>query len=182
MRKDRMENAGQIRWITGYEPQRALMIESLETIEQLPGDFEVRLHSQPHEHQLIHLLWASNSERCGSDASHGKIRLSSCTLWGAGALRRRLSGAGLSLPNGQTVLETPSKAPVVGDGTNHPGKAAAALDEIELFGLAGLVGRERAGNARRIPCWVQTRNGRGGTDPSRPTFEVLGPHGLSLSW
>src|SRR4029453_18765752 len=32
-RKDGMENARQIRWITGYDPQRALVIESLETIE-----------------------------------------------------------------------------------------------------------------------------------------------------
>src|SRR5262249_16125095 len=142
-----MENAGQIRRITGYEPQGALVIESLETIEELPGNFQVRLHSQPHENQLIHLLWPANSERCRSDASHGKIRLGICTPWGAGALRSRLSGAGLSLPNRQTIVESPSKIPVVSDGTNDLCEAVSALDEVELFGLDGLVRRERTGNA-----------------------------------
>ncbi len=58
----------EIRWIARYEPQRALVIESLETIEQLPGDFQVRFHSQPHEYQLIHFFWRANGERCRSDA------------------------------------------------------------------------------------------------------------------
>src|SRR5512140_2204508 len=88
-----MENAGQIWWITGYEPQRALVIESLETIEQLPGDFQVRLHPQTHEYQLIHFFWRANRERCRSDAGDRKIRLDDFTL----------RGAGLSLPDGQTV-------------------------------------------------------------------------------
>src|SRR6266480_238825 len=137
-----MENAGEIRWITGYEPQRALMIESLETIEQLPGDFHVRLHSQSHEYQLIHFFWCANGKRCRPDASQGKVRLGGCAL----------GGAGLSLPNGQTTdrLWAPSEILVVSDGTNHLGKAATALDEVELFGLAGLVRRERAGDARCI--------------------------------
>src|SRR5205809_6983448 len=144
-----MENAGQIRWITGYEPQRALVIESLETIEQLPGDFQVRLHSQPHEYQLIHFFWRTNGKRCRSDAGHGKIPLFGCSPWHARALRRRLGGTGLSLPNGQTVVvRAPSEILVVGDGTNHLGKAATGLDEVELFGFAVLVRRERSGDAR----------------------------------
>ena len=137
-----MKNARQIRWITGYEPQRALVIESLETIEQLPGDFQVGLHSQPHEYQLIHFFWRANGERCRPDAGQGKIRLDGCTL----------GGAGLSLPNGQTTdrLWAPSEILVVSDGTNHLGKAATGLDEVELFSLAVLVGRERPGDARCI--------------------------------
>src|SRR5262249_29512037 len=132
-----MENAGQIRWITGYEPQGALVIESLETIEELPRNFQVRLHSQPHENQLIHLLWPANSERCRSDASHSKIRFSICSPWGAGALRSRLSGAGLSLPNRQTMerLRTSFEILIFGDRPNHLGKAATALDQVKLFSL-----------------------------------------------
>src|SRR5215831_185324 len=125
-----MEDAGQIRWIPGNKSQRALAIESLKTIEQLPSDFQVRLHSQAHEYQLIHFLWRAYGERCRSDAGYGKIRLDSCTPWRAGALRRRLGGAGMSLPNGQTVDRAPSEIPVVGDSTNHPGKTATALDEV----------------------------------------------------
>src|SRR6266403_1828020 len=135
-----MENAGEIRGIARYEPQRALVIESLETIEQLPGDFQVRLHSQPHEYQLIHFFWRANSERCRPDAGDRKIRLDGCTV----------GGAGLSFPNGQTVVRAPSEILVVGDGTNHPGKAATGLDEVEFFSLAVLVRRERAGDARCI--------------------------------
>ncbi len=74
-RKDRMENAGEIRRIARYESQRALVIESLETIEQLPGDFQVRLHSQPHQYQFIHFFWRANGECCRSDAGERKIRL-----------------------------------------------------------------------------------------------------------
>src|SRR4029077_7552016 len=135
-----MENARQVGWITGYEPQRALVIESLETIEQLPGDFQVRLHSQPHEYQLIHFFWRANGERCRSDPGERKIRLDDCTL----------GGAGLSFPNGQTIDRAPSEILVVGDGANQLGKAATALDEIELFSHAGLVRRERASDARCI--------------------------------
>src|ERR1700751_302479 len=100
-----MENAGQIRWISGYEPQRALVIESLKTIEQLPGDFQVRLHSQAHEYQLLHLLWRANSERCRAYTGDGKIRLG----------RYIAGGARLPLPNGQTVdgLRTSSEISVV---------------------------------------------------------------------
>src|SRR6266566_7344719 len=155
-----MENAGQIRWITGYEPQRALVIESLETIEQLPGDFQVRLHSQPHEYQLIHFFWHANGERCRPDAGQGKIRLDGCTL----------GRAGLALPNGQTVDRALSEILIVSDGTNHLGKAATGLDEVELFSLAVLIRRERAGDARCIARWVQPRNRSGGADQSRPQF------------
>src|SRR5882757_7703322 len=137
-----MENAGQIRWITGYEPQRALGIESLETIEQLPGDFQVRLHSQPDEYQLIYFFWRANGERCRPDAGDRKIRLEGGTL----------GRAGLSLPNGQTVevVRAPLKILVLGDCTNNLRKTATGLDEVELFGLAGFVRRERAGDARCI--------------------------------
>src|SRR4029077_12020691 len=170
-----MENARQVGWITGYEPQRALVIESLETIEQLPGDFQVRLHSQPHEYQLIHFCWRANGGRCRSDASERKIRVGGCRPWHAGALRRRLGGAGLSFPNGQTVDRAPSEILIVGDGTNHLGKASTGLDEVELFGFAVLVRRERAGDARCIARWVQSRSGSGGADQSRPQF------GLSIA-
>src|SRR5213078_4310901 len=154
-RKDRMENPGQIRWITGYEPQRALVIESLETIEQLPGDFQIRLHSQTHEYQLIHFCWRANGERCRSDAGEREIRLGDCTPWRAGALRRRLGGAGLSFPDGQTVGRAPFEILVLGDCTDHLRKTATGLDEVELFSLAGFVRRERAGDARCIARWVQ---------------------------
>src|SRR5262249_49013848 len=122
--------------ISGYEAQCALAIESLKTIEQLSANFQVGIYSQPHQHQFIHFSWRANGKRCWPDASHGKIGLSRYAPCGAGALRRRLSGAGLSLPNRQTVLETPSKIPVVGDGTNDLGKPAAGLDEVELSSLA----------------------------------------------
>src|SRR6478752_9918753 len=100
-----MENAGEIRGIARYEPQRALVIESLKTIEQLPGDFQVRLHSQSHEYQLLHLFWRANGKRCRSDAGQGKIRFSGCPI----------GGTGLPLPNRQTVdrLRAPSEILVV---------------------------------------------------------------------
>src|SRR5258708_6113973 len=137
-----MKNARQIRWITGYEPQRALVIESLKTIEQLPGDFQVRLHSKPDEYQLIHFFWRANSERCRPDAGDRKIRPDDCTP----------GRAGLSFPNGQTVdvVRAPPEILVLGDCTNHLRKTATGLDEGELFGLAGFVRRERAGDARCI--------------------------------
>ena len=118
------------------------MIESLETIEQLPGNFQVRLHSQTHEHQFIHFFWRANRERCRPDAGDRKIRLDGCSL----------GGAGLSFPNGQTVdvVRAPPEILVLGDCTNHLRKTATGLDEVELFSLAVLVRRERAGYARCI--------------------------------
>src|SRR5262249_27543099 len=125
--------------------------KSLKTIEQLPGDFQVGLHSQAHEYQLIDLFWCANSKRRRADTRHGKIWLGGGgTTWRAGVLRRRLGGAGLSLPNGQTVDRAPSEIPVVGDTTNHFGKAATALDEVELLRLAAFIRRERAGDTRCI--------------------------------
>src|SRR4029077_5354682 len=160
-----MENAGEIRGIARYEPQRALVIESLETIEQLPGDFQVRLHSQSHEDQLIHLFWRANGKGCRSDAGHGKIWLGGCTL----------GGTGPALPNGQTVDVdwAPSEILVVGDGTNHLGKAATGLDEVELFGFSSLIRGERAGDARLIARWIQPGNGSGGADQCRPKCGLL---------
>src|SRR5215469_6871324 len=98
-----MEDAGQIRRIAGYKPQRTFVVESLKAIEQLAGDFEVRFHSQPHVYQLNHFFWRANGERRRSDTRNCKIRLDDCIAWRAGALRRRLGRAGLSLPNGQTI-------------------------------------------------------------------------------
>ena len=160
-----MENAGEILWIARYEPQRALVIESLETMDQSPPYFQVRFHSYPHEYQLIHLFWRANGERCWSDTGDRKIRLDGCTV----------SGTPLSLPNGQTdeVDRAPSEILVVGDGTNHLGKASTGLDEVELFGLAALVRRERSGDARCIARWIQSRNGSGGADQCRPKFGLL---------
>src|SRR6478609_742736 len=157
-----MENAGEVRRVARYKPQRALVIESLETIEQLPRNFQVRLHSQSHEYQLIHLFWRANGKGCRSDARHGKIRFDGCTV----------GGAGLSLPNGQTVDvdRAPPEILVVSDGTNHLRKAATGLDEVELFSLAVLVRRESAGDARSIARWIQSRNGSSGADQSRPQF------------
>src|SRR6267142_2985075 len=98
-----MENAGEIRWITRYEPQRALVIESLETIEQLPGNFQVRFHSKTDPHEFIDFFRRANSECCRSDAGERKIGLASCSPWLAGALRRRLGSAGLSFPYWQAA-------------------------------------------------------------------------------
>src|SRR5260370_31754251 len=144
-----MENAGQIRWITRYKPQRALVIESLKTIEQLPGDFQVRLHPQPHEYQLTHIFWRANGERCRPDAGDCKIRLDGCTL----------GGTWLSFPDGQTLDRAPFEILVLGDCTDHLRKTAAGLGEVELFCHGRLVRRERAGGARSIPPWGLTRNG-----------------------
>src|SRR5262245_46799900 len=130
------------------------MIESLETIEQLPCNFQVRFHSQPHEYQFIHFFWRADSKRCRSHTGQGEIRLGGCTPWRAGVLRRWSGGAGLSLPNGQTVDRASSEISVVGDGTNHLGKSATALDQVKLFSLARLVCGERARNTRRIARWV----------------------------
>ena len=82
----------------------------------------------------------------------------------------------MSFPQRQTVDRGQLvKILVVGDRTNHLGKAATGLDEVELFGFAVLVGRERAGDARCIARWVQSRNGSGGADQSQPQF------GLSIA-
>src|SRR6478735_10801338 len=153
-----MENSGEILRIARDQSQRALVIESLETIEQLTGDFQVRFHSYPYEYQLIYLFGRANGERSWSDAGDRKIRRDGCTV----------SGAGLSLPNGQTVDRTSFEILIFGDGSNHFRKAATALDEVELSGVAVLVCCKRAGDARCIARWIQSGNGSGGADQSRP--------------
>src|SRR5262245_63461940 len=65
-------------------------------------------------------------------------------------------------------LRTSLEILIFGDRPNHLGKSAAALDQVKLFSLAGLICRERAGDARRVPRWVQSRNGSCGADQSRP--------------
>src|SRR4030095_1848401 len=95
----------------------------------------------------------ANGERRRSHAGDGKIRVGGCS-WRPRALRRRGGRAGLSLPNRQTVDRSSSEISVIGNGTNHPGKAASALNEIKLFSLTGLARHERAGDACGIARWV----------------------------
>src|SRR5262249_46925659 len=125
-----MENARQIRWITGNQSQRALAIESLEAIEQLPGDFQIRLHSQTHEYQFIDFCWCANGERCRSDAGDRKFRVHRRSLWRAGALRSRLSRARLSFPYWQTIDRALFEILIIRHCTNHLGETATGLDKV----------------------------------------------------
>src|SRR6266403_123536 len=86
----------------------------------------------------MHFFWRANGERCRSDAGERKIRLDGCTL----------GGAGLSFPNGQTVdRRWPSEILVVGDGTNHLGKAATGSTREQ----------KRRGRSIRATVWASHR-------------------------
>ena len=79
MRKDGMKNARKVGGITRNESQRALLIESLETIEQLPRNFQVWFHAQTHQDEFIHFFRRANGERCWTNTSDRKIRFSLST-------------------------------------------------------------------------------------------------------
>src|SRR5437867_2374195 len=158
-----MENAGEVRGIPGNESQRALAIESLETVEQLSGYFQVWFHSQTHQHEFIHFFWRANGEGCRSDASERKI----------GLARRKLSGGALSFPHWQPANCTLLKSLIDCDCANDLCKSATALDEVELASLTRFVRSERARDARRVAGWMQARDGGGWADQSRPKFWLL---------
>src|SRR5262245_35739487 len=160
-----MENPGEICGIARNEPQRALLIESLETIEQLPGNFQVRLHSETHEYEFIHFFRGANGKRCRSDAGERKIRFSRRSAW---RVRTRLS-----LPHRQTVDRAFLEILIVRDCANHLCKFATRLDEVELASLTRFVRGERAGDARRVARWMQARDGGSWADQSRPKLGLL---------
>ena len=56
------------------QPERAFAIERLKLIEQLAGDFQVRLDPQPHPHQLAHFTRRADSERRWPNPRHRQIR------------------------------------------------------------------------------------------------------------
>src|SRR5712671_4159996 len=98
-----MKDARKIGGIAGNESQRALVIERLETIEQLTGDFQVRFHSKTDQHEFIDFFRCANGECCRSYAGNRKIGLTDRSPWRAGALGARLRGGGLSFPYWQAA-------------------------------------------------------------------------------
>src|SRR6266404_5918077 len=139
-----MKDARKIGGIAGNESQRALVIERLETIEQLTGDFQVRFHSKTDQHEFIDCFRRANGECCRSDASNRKIGLADRRLCRARALRARLCGAGLSFPYWQAANRALLEILIVRDCANDLGKCATRLDEVELASLARFVRSERA--------------------------------------
>src|SRR5215469_2100736 len=139
-----MESAGEIRRITRNESQGALTIESLETVEQLSSYFQVRFHSQTHQHEFVHLFWGANGEGFRPDAGERKN----------GLARRRICRSVLSFPHWQPANRTLLESLISCDCTDDLGKATAALDEIEFSSLSHLVCSQRAGDPRRIARWI----------------------------
>src|SRR5205085_7567145 len=127
-----MKDARKIGGIAGNESQRALVIERLETVEQLTGDFQVRFHSKTDQHEFIDFSRRANGERCRSDASNRKIGLADRNLCCAGALRGWLRGAGLSFPYWQAANRALLEILIVRYCAYDLGKSPTALDEVEL--------------------------------------------------
>src|SRR5215472_15343832 len=168
-----MKDARKIGGIAGNESQRALVIERLETVEQLTGDFQVGFHSETDQYEFIDFRRRANGECCRPDASNRKIGLAERNLCRAGALRVRLRGAGLSFPYRQAANRAPLKILIPRDCANDVGKSATGLDEVELASLARFLRSERARDARRVPRGVQPWDGGGRTDQSKPEFWLL---------
>src|SRR5438094_5009682 len=121
-----MENARKIRGVARNESQRALLVESLETVEQLPGNFQVWFHSKTDQNEFIHFFRRANGECCRSDAGDRKVRLYVCTP----------GGAEPSFPNGQTIDRSLLEILIVCDCANHLCKRPTGLDQVELSRLA----------------------------------------------
>src|SRR5215472_799564 len=143
-----MKDARKIGGIAGNESQRALVIERLETVEQLTGDFQVGFHSETDQHEFIDCRWRANGKCCRSDASNRKIGLADRNLCCVGSLRGRLRRTGLSFPYWQAANRVPLKILIPRDCANDVGKSATGLDQVELASLARFVRSERARDAR----------------------------------
>src|SRR5256885_1670144 len=127
-----MKDARKIGGIAGNESQRALVIERLETVEQLAGDFQVRFHSKTDQHEFIDFFRRANGECCRSDASNRKIGLADRNLCRAGAL----PGAGLSFPYWQAANRAFLEILISRDCANDLGKSVTGLNEVELARFA----------------------------------------------
>src|SRR5205807_2803655 len=133
-----MKNAREIGWIARNEPQRTLAIERLETVEELTSDFQVRLHPEPYENQLVHFIWRSNGQRRWSHPGDSK------------SLR--------SLPNWQTADGSLLESLVAGDHPNRAGDIAAGLNQDELSCVSRLIRGYSTSDARGVVRQLQSRS------------------------
>src|SRR5215813_15204918 len=102
-----MENTRKIRGIARDESQRTLTIESLEAVEQLAANFQVRFHSQTHQHKFIDLFRRADGECFRSNAGDRKIGFVRRSPYCAGGLRRPHCGGGLPFPDWQAANRAP---------------------------------------------------------------------------
>src|SRR5262245_25395942 len=158
-----MEKARKIGGIAGNKSQRAFAIESLETVEQLPRNFQVWFHSKTDQHEFIDFFRRANGECCRSDAGDRKIGPAHCSL----------CGGGLSFPHRQAANRALLEILIVRHCANDLSKSTTGLDEVELASLTRFGRGERAGDARRVARWMQARDGGGWADQSRPKFWLL---------
>src|SRR5881275_153736 len=69
-----MKHTRQVRWTPRDQAQRALAIQRFEPVEQLPGNFQVEVDSEPDPDQFIHFSRAPYGEGTWTDARQRKIR------------------------------------------------------------------------------------------------------------
>src|SRR5260370_13190485 len=116
-----MENTRKIGRIPRNKSQRAFPIECLETIKQLAGDFQVRLHPESHQNQFVHFIRRSNGEGGGTNPRDSKSR---CPF-----------------PNWQTANGTLLKNLIVTSHANDAGNIPASLDQDNFPSFSRLICR-----------------------------------------
>src|SRR5260370_34596961 len=133
-----MENTRKIGRIPRNKSQRALPIECLETIKQLAGDFQVRLHPEPDENQFVHFIRRSNGERGGTNPRDNESRY--------------------AFPDRQTADGALLESLIVTNHANDAGNIAARLDQDELASLSRLICGSGASDAHCVMRQIQSRS------------------------
>src|SRR5882762_9406616 len=106
-----MKHARQIRRITRDQTQRALLVQCLEAVEQLSGDFKIDIDAETDPNELINLARSADGERARTDLRQREIRF---------------------FPNRQTALVPSMKFLVSPSRANDRRDVASIFDQDEF--------------------------------------------------
>src|SRR5207302_4559606 len=74
-RENWMKQMRQVGRIARDQSERALLVQGLEPVEQLPGDFKIDIDAETDAHQLIDFGGSAGRKRGGADLGEREIRL-----------------------------------------------------------------------------------------------------------
>src|SRR5205823_3843515 len=72
-RKDWMEHPRQVRRAARNQTQRALLVERLKPVEQLAGNFQIEIDSEPNADQFVDFTRSADGESARADARECEV-------------------------------------------------------------------------------------------------------------
>src|SRR5438874_7879076 len=142
-----MKHARQVRRTPRDQAQRALAIQRFEPVEQLPGNFQVEVDSEPDPNQFIHFGRAPYGQGTWTDARQRKIRF---------------------FPDGQSANRAFVKFFVTLDRAVDLRNIALVLNQDKLADSPNVRSGRSAGDSQCIPRQIESWHVRCRTDQSVP--------------